>query len=47
MFRRPSLEVHVPISPTPIFLNLIHYLTHSLRQKRRTLPECTSHSHDW
>lgn len=29
--RRPSLEVHVPVSPTPTFLNMAHYLTHSLR----------------
>ena len=29
--RRPTLEVHVPVSPTPTFLNMAHYLTHSLR----------------
>ncbi len=30
-FRRPTLEVHVPISPTRTFLNMAHYLTRSLR----------------
>ena len=29
--RRPTLEVHVPVSPTPTFLNMAHYLTRSLR----------------
>lgn len=29
--RRPTLEVHVPVSPTPTFLNMAHYLTLSLR----------------
>jgi hypothetical protein len=29
--RRPTLEVHVPISPTRTFLNMTHYLTRSLR----------------
>jgi len=29
--RRPTLEVHVPISPTLTFLNMAHYLTRSLR----------------
>ena len=29
--RRPTLEVHVPVSPTPAFLNMAHYLTRSLR----------------
>lgn len=29
--RRPTLEVHVPVSPTRTFLNMAHYLTHSLR----------------
>jgi hypothetical protein len=29
--RRPTLEIHVPVSPTPTFLNMAHYLTHSLR----------------
>jgi hypothetical protein len=31
--RRPSLEVHVPASPTATFLNMVHYLTHSLRTR--------------
>ena len=31
--RRPTLEVHVPVSPTPTFLNMAHYLTHSLRAR--------------
>jgi len=30
--RRPTLEVHVPVSPTPTFLNMAHYLTASLRK---------------
>ncbi|HXT19703.1 MAG TPA: hypothetical protein VN923_03035 [Thermoanaerobaculia bacterium] len=29
--RRPTLEIHVPISPTPTFLNMAHYLVRSLR----------------
>jgi len=29
--RRPTLEVHVPVSPTRTFLNMAHYLTRSLR----------------
>ena len=29
--RHPTLEVHVPISPTQTFLNMAHYLTRSLR----------------
>jgi hypothetical protein len=29
--RRPTLEVHVPVSPTRMFLNMAHYLTRSLR----------------
>jgi hypothetical protein len=29
--RRPTLEVHVPISPTRTFLNMAHYLARSLR----------------
>jgi hypothetical protein len=29
--RRPTLEVHIPASPTPAFLNMVHYLTRSLR----------------
>jgi len=29
--RHPTLEVHVPVSPTPTFLNMAHYLTRSLR----------------
>jgi hypothetical protein len=28
----PSLEIHVPISPTPLFLNMAHYLVSSLRR---------------
>src|SRR5262245_47563495 len=28
---RPTLEIHVPISPTPIFINMIRCLVHSLR----------------
>jgi hypothetical protein len=31
--RRPTLEVHVPVSPTPTFLNMAHYLTLSLRKR--------------
>jgi hypothetical protein len=27
----PSLEIHVAISPTPTFANMVHYLVHSLR----------------
>ena len=30
---RPTLEVHVPVSPTPTFLNMAHYLTASLRAR--------------
>jgi hypothetical protein len=30
--RRPTLEVHVPISPTPTFLYMLLSLTHSLRR---------------
>lgn len=29
--RSPTLEVHVPVSPTRTFLNMAHYLTRSLR----------------
>src|SRR4051794_35460391 len=29
--RRPTLEVHVPVSPNTTFLNMAHYLVHSLR----------------
>ena len=29
--RHPTLEVHVPVSPTRTFLNMAHYLTRSLR----------------
>lgn len=29
--RRPTLEVHLPVSPTPTFLNMAHYFTRSLR----------------
>jgi hypothetical protein len=29
--RRPTLEIHVPLSPTPGFLNMAHYLTRSIR----------------
>ena len=29
--RRPTLEIHVPISPTPAFLYQLRCLTHSLR----------------
>lgn len=28
---QPTVEVHVPVSPTPTFLNMAHYLTLSLR----------------
>lgn len=27
----PSLEIHIPISPTPLFMNMTHYLVSSLR----------------
>ena len=30
--RRPTLEVHVPMSPTPSFLYQLRCLTHSLRR---------------
>lgn len=29
--KRPSLEIHIPISPTPYFFNMAHYLVSSLR----------------
>src|SRR6185436_13982947 len=29
--RHPTLEVHIPVSPTRMFLNMAHYLTRSLR----------------
>lgn len=31
--KRPTLEVHVPVSPTRTFLNMAHYLTRSLRAR--------------
>jgi hypothetical protein len=31
--KRPTLEVHVPVSPNSLFLNMAHYLTHSLRAR--------------
>jgi hypothetical protein len=31
--RRPTLEVHVPASPTPSFLNMVHYQARSLRAR--------------
>lgn len=30
--KRPSLEIHIPISPKPYFLNMTHYLVSSLRR---------------
>ena len=30
--KKPSLEIHIPISPTPLFLNMTHYLVCSLRR---------------
>ncbi|MDQ5844933.1 MAG: hypothetical protein M3539_06510 [Acidobacteriota bacterium] len=30
--KRPSLEIHIPISPTAYFLNMTHYLVSSLRR---------------
>jgi hypothetical protein len=32
MRRRPSLEIHIPISPTPLMLNMVQCLTLSLRR---------------
>jgi hypothetical protein len=31
--RRPTLEVHVPISPTRAFLNMTHYMVRSVRER--------------
>lgn len=30
--KKPSLEIHIPISPTPYFFNMTHYLVSSLRR---------------
>jgi hypothetical protein len=30
--KRPSLEIHIPISPKPYFFNMTHYLVSSLRR---------------
>lgn len=32
MSQRPTLEIHVPISPTPLFANMVHALVRSLRR---------------
>lgn len=32
LLKRPSLEIHIPISPTPYFFNMTHYLVSSLRR---------------
>jgi hypothetical protein len=32
ILKRPSLEIHIPISPTPLFFNMTHYLVASLRR---------------
>jgi hypothetical protein len=36
-----SLEIHVPISPTPLFLNRIHYLAASLKEYGGALRDST------
>lgn len=32
LLNRPSLEIHIPVSPTAYFLNMTHYLVSSLRR---------------